>query len=264
MIQIIMKKTILALAVLGVVGTAQAAVIGGQSYTETGGIRIGTATFGEPGKPGVGVEGQLFNKLAPASHFAFDKYQDSTGVYQWSGQEIVAEGDAPGPGGPGPDHSALGVWSFAQVGSQDVWFGEWDAESTTSEIGSKVAGTHTVWYNGENGDVATTLPTTAPVTYTVRSINSYAGSALPTSTLTANFASGAASSTGDIGFTDGTISIVGSDVRMTATGVSVTSASGTDGNLEGQFYGTGAAGVAGIVTFPDRAKDTAFGGSKNP
>lgn len=262
MIQI-MKKTVLALAVLGAFGTAQAAVVGGQSYTEAGGFRIGTANFENPGTAGVGVDGQLFNFLAPATHFAISKYQDSTGVYHWTGRQIVAAGDAPGPQGPGPDHSGLGVWSFAQVGSQDVWFGEWDAESATGAVGTKVAGTHTVWYNGENGDVATTLPTAAPVSYTVRSINNYSGSALPTSTLTANFATGAASSTGDIGFTGGTIGTVGSDVRLAASGVSVASASGTGGSLDGKFYGTGASGVAGIVTFSDRTKDTAFGGSKN-
>ena len=261
MIQI-MKKTVLALAVFGVVGTAQAAVVGGQSDANSP-FQVGTATFGTPGAPGAKVSGQILDLVASFDHFALPQYFDSaTGVYNVSGRELVADG-APGPGTP-VDHSGIGVWSFAKVGSQDVWFGEWDAESTTGAIGSKVAGTHTVWYNGENGNVASTLPTGAPVSYTVRSINNYSGSALPTSTLTANFATGAASSTGDIGFTGGTISTVGSDVRLAANGVNVASASGTGGNLEGKFYGTGAAGVAGIVKFSDRTKDTAFGGSKNP
>ncbi|TNL09683.1 hypothetical protein CYD30_12630 [Kosakonia cowanii] len=261
MIQI-MKKTVLALAVLGAVGTAQAAVVGGQSYTEAGGIHI-SQTATNPPATAAYVDGQLGNIPVVTTHFALSGYQDSNDVYHWSGREIVANGDAPGPEIPPANHSGLGVWSFAQVGNQDVWFGEWDAESTTGAIGTKVAGTHTVWYNGENGDVATTLPTAAPVSYTVRSINNYTGSALPTSTLTANFATGVASSTGDIGFTGGTISTVGSDVRLAASGVSVASASGTGGSLDGKFYGTGASGVAGIVTFSDRTKDTAFGGSKN-
>ncbi|MBK0032593.1 hypothetical protein IBT47_09880 [Erwinia sp. S43] len=262
MIQI-MKKTVLAVAVLGVIGTAQAAVVGNQSYTETGGLRVTKTTATTPVTAAY-VDGQLGSIPVATTHFALSSYQDSTGVYKWSGREIVANGDAPGPEIPAANHSGLGVWSFAQVGSQDVWFGEWDAESTTAAIGTKVAGTHTVWYNGENGDVATTLPTAAPVSYTVRSINNYSGSTLPTSTLTANFATGAASSTGDIGFTSGTISTVGSDVQLAANNVSVASASGTGGTLDGKFYGTGASAVAGIVTFSDRTKDTAFGGSKNP
>lgn len=260
MIQI-MKKTVLALAVLGAVSTAEAAVVGGQSDAASP-FHVGTATYGTAGAAGAGVTGQILNLVASFDHFALPAYFNSTtGVYSVSGRQLVADG-APGPGTP-VDHSGLGVWSFAQVGSQDVWFGEWDAESTTGAIGTKVAGTHTVWYNGENGNVASTLPTAAPVTYTVRSINNYSGSTLPTSTLTANFATGAASATGDIGFTGGTINTVGSDVRLAASGVSVASASGTGGSLDGKFYGTGAAGVAGIVTFSDRTKDTAFGGSKN-
>ncbi|WP_246050218.1 Slam-dependent surface lipoprotein [Brenneria nigrifluens] len=152
------------------------------------------------------------------------------------------------------------------MGSQDVWFGEWDAEAAAGDgaIGDKVAGTHNVWYVGESGDVATTLPTGAPVTYTVQSINNYTGATLPTSTLTANFDGLTASSTGDISFSGGAITNTGSDVQLAANGVNVASSGGTNGDLAGNFFGTGAAAVAGIVTFADRNQDTAFGGSKNP
>ncbi|NIF23473.1 MULTISPECIES: Slam-dependent surface lipoprotein [Pantoea] len=254
----IMQKAVLAAALMGAMGMAQAAVVSAQSNSDTGGIRVGATSTGAAG---AGVDGQLYNAKATFTHFADAKYQStSTGVYHFTGRQLVADG-APGPAGPGPDHTNLGVWSFAKVGSQDVWFGEWDAESTTA--GTKAAGKHTVFYAGENGTVATTLPTTGPVTYAVKSINNYSGAALPTSTLTANFNTKAASSTGDINFSNGTISTSGAAVNLAASGVQVVSANGTGGALKGNFFGAGATGVAGIVTFSDRTKDTAFGGTKN-
>lgn len=256
----IMKKSVLALALFGAAGLAQATVVYNQSYTETGGIRVG-ATAGTASAAGAGVDGQLFGAKATFAHFANPNYQVGA-AYKFSGRQMVNDGRAPGPAGPGPDHTNLGVWSFAKVGTQDVWFGEWDGEATTGAIGTKTAGTHTVFYSGENGNVSTTLPTTGPVTYSVKSINQFSGT-LPTSTLTANFNTKVAGSTGDISFSGGTISTVGTDVRLAATGVNVTSASGTGGTLDGKFFGTGASAVAGIVKFADRNKDTAFGGTKN-
>ncbi|MBK0035765.1 hypothetical protein IBT47_26155 [Erwinia sp. S43] len=256
----IMKKSVLALALFGAAGAAQAVVVTNQSYTETGGIRVGQTTAAVP-TPAAGVDGQLYGAKATFTHFASPTYQDASGAFHFSGREMVADG-APGPAGPGPDHTKLGVWSFAKVGTQDVWFGEWDGEATSGAVGTKTAGTHTVFYAGENGDVATTLPTAAPVSYTIKSINQYSGT-LPTSTLSANFNTKVASSSGDINFTGGTISTVGTDVRLAATSVGVLSASGTGGTLDGKFFGTGASAVAGIVKFADRNKDTAFGGTKN-
>nr|WP_209021093.1 Slam-dependent surface lipoprotein [Allopusillimonas ginsengisoli] len=198
-----------------------------------------------------------------ASHFAQTEYVNDHDVYNFSGREVAAD-MAARPGTRGPDHSRIGVWSFAQVGNQDVWFGEWSAESQTGAVGTKTPDTHTVWYVGENGDVAATLPAGAPVSYTIRSINHYTGSALPTSTLTANFDTGSAHSSGDIRFNNGSIKTIDKDVQLGAKEVSVASSGGTNGTLEGKFFGTGATGVAGIVKFTDRHQDTAFGGTKNP
>ncbi|TKR54719.1 hypothetical protein D7I39_14670 [Allopusillimonas ginsengisoli] len=260
-----MKKAVLTLAVSGmasIAGMSQAEVVSGLSYSDAGGIRVGPAVYprDDRGKPGAGVDGQLRGAIAATSHFANAEHKDGNGMYHYSGRKLVA-GGAPGAGDP-RDHSKLGVWSFTQAGSQDVWFGEWSAESASDTVGTKTPGTHTVWYVGENGNVASTLPTDAPVNYTVRSINNYTGAALPTSTLTANFATGAASSQGDIGFSRGEISTVDKDVRLAARNVRVTSSGGTGGSLEGKFFGTGAAAVAGIVKFADRDRDTAFGGTK--
>lgn len=258
----ILVKTAMAATIVGVVGVAHAEVAGGLSHVDPGGVRFGSAIypFTDAGRPGLGVDGQLRGAIAAASHFANSKYRNDEGVYHYSGRKLVVDG-APGAGDP-RDHSKLGVWSFTQAGSQDVWFGEWSAESASDAIGTKTPGTHTVWYVGENGNVASTLPTDAPVNYTVRSINNYTGAALPTSTLTANFATGAASSQGDIGFSRGEISTVDKDVRLAARDVNVASSGGTGGNLEGKFFGTGAAAVAGIVKFADRDRDTAFGGTQ--
>ncbi|NYT79636.1 hypothetical protein H0A71_21960 [Alcaligenaceae bacterium] len=259
-----LRKVVLTLAVSGMAsmaGMAQAEVVSGLSYSDAGGIRVGASTYprDDRGKPGAGVDGQLRGAIAATSHFANAAFKDDTGVYNHSGRLIVAAG-APSSGPQ--DHSKLGVWSFAQAGSHDVWFGEWSAESATGDVGTKTPGTHTVWYVGENDDVASTLPTDAPVRCTVRSINNYTGSALPTSTLTANFDTGVARSRGDIRFSRGEISTVDKDVRLAASNVRVTSSGGTGGSLEGKFFGTGAAAVAGIVKFADRDRDTAFGGTK--
>ncbi|WP_237173560.1 Slam-dependent surface lipoprotein [Paracandidimonas lactea] len=254
------KKVLLTMVLTGLGGAVHADIVGGQAHVDSGAVRVGPSDFREQNMAGIGVDGLLRGRFAPASHFARDRYKNSAGVYQTSGRRAVQDG-APGRGPA--DHSKIGVWSFAKVGSQDVWFGEWDAESATGAIGTKTAGTHTTWYVGENGDVARTLPT-APVSYTVRSINNYTGAALPTSTLTANFTTGTAGSVGDIAFSEGTIRTVGSDVQLAALGVNVASSGGMAGTLDGKFFGTGASAVAGLVKFADRTRDTAFGGSKNP
>ncbi|WP_455813433.1 Slam-dependent surface lipoprotein [Pseudomonas graminis] len=248
-------KVVLALAMFAATGVAQATVTGATSASSN--LIVGTATAGTVGMAGAGVVGQLESKITSFDHYALAPFKNAVNSsYSFSGKGLAAMG-APAT------HSGLGVWTFAKVGSNDVWFGEWDAEGTTT--GSKVAGTHTAFYVGENGAVATTLPTTGPVTYAVKSINRgiSATAALPSSTLTANFSTKTASSTGDIAFTGGTITTSASDVKLAASGVSVASVSGTGGALKGNFYGTGASSVAGVVSFTDRNKDTAFGGTKN-
>lgn len=249
------NKVVLALAILATTGVAQAAVIvGGTSASSN--LLIGQAGTTTPAVAGAGVSGQLNSAITAFSHFTLPMFKNSgNDGYKFSGKQLTAIGV--------PGHGGLGVWSFAKVGTQDVWFGEWDAEGTA--VGSKVNGTHTAFYVGNNGNVVTTLPTTGPVTYAVKSINrgTSATAALPSSTLTANFSTKTASSTGDIAFTGGTITTSASDVKLAASNVAVTSVSGTGGALNGQFYGTGASAVAGLVKFSDRNKDTAFGGTKN-
>lgn len=246
-------------ASLGMIGAVQAGVVSSQSHTESGGLRTGSSLYpiGTAGSAGVGVNGVLLGVKAAVSHFDTLGYTNAYGVIDFTGKQIVADGKAPGiwPA----DHSGLGVWAIKKVGAQDVWFGEWDKEGAAQ--GSKAAGTHTVFYVGEKGNAASTLPA-GTATYTVRTINNYAAdSALPASTLTAEFGSRKISSAGDINFANG--SIDAAKASFTAVGASVVSSGGTGGLVKGDFFGTGAAGVAGTVKFQDRNQDVAFGGTKN-
>jgi len=261
-----MKQHVLALAVLaafGLVSTAQAEVQSGISNPNAA-IRVGEAELGtpshpfEPGDPGIGHE-----KLANGARISFSSLQtlgDTTGTGaagDWKVTHIAPPELPPGV----PPHTGIGYFNFAQVASEAVFFGEWSQnEASSSDT------THTVYYAGQAGDVAATLPG-GEVTYNVKSLNNaYTASAdLPNSILTANFGTWSASSTGDITFDEGVI-LVDADNRVAlfADGVSVTSVSGTDGDLVGDFFGTGASSVAGIITFAgETAKDTAFGGAKN-
>lgn len=168
-----------------------------------------------------------------------------------------------------------GVWTFAQIDNSNVFFGEWNAEAATGPVGTKVAGTHNVFYAGlfPTGGVLNT-----DATYKIKSINNYSnnGTNVPTSDLTVNFAQQTARSTGDISFTNGNVRLVANGQNrageLTAANVSVASAGGTGGALKGQFFTKDLTNVlnlypepdyvAGYVTFQDRDKNTAFGGVK--
>lgn len=254
-----LKVTMLALALVGFAGAAQATVhfgISDSTYVAVGGASASTVDDhgGEAGDPAIGVN--AFYGGARVSFAGLQSLGSTTGSGTSSDPYVTRITPAMMP----PSHAALGYFNFAQAGAESVYFGEW------SNAGSSSSSQHAVYYAGESGDVATTLPS-GTATYTVKSINNAysTSSVLPTSTLTANFGSSSASSTGDINFTGGTITVGGTDrVQLAASNVSVTSVSGTSGALSGDFFGTGAAAVAGIVTFSsDHTKDVAFGGVKN-
>ncbi|MGO2353930.1 MAG: Slam-dependent surface lipoprotein [Marinomonas foliarum] len=159
-------------------------------------------------------------------------------------------------------HASLGVFNFAQVGTSDVWFGEW------SKTGDNTATSHTVYYSGANAD--TSVPTSGTATYAVVGINNYDGTAasLLNGTFTADF--GAATLTGGMsnssltkGVNIGTAninsdaSVTGSNAYGAFNGTTV-----TGGTVSAQFY-NGQADLAGLVDFAGTQYDTAFGGSKD-
>lgn len=252
------KISMLALALAGVSGMAQATVYSGVSdgtYVVVGGASGSTVDDhgGQAGDPAIGVK--AFYNGARVSFEGLQGMGATTGTGTVADPKLTRITTAMMP----PSHASLGYFNFAQVGAQSVYFGEW------SNTGSSASPQHTVYYAGEAGNVASTLPS-GTATYAVKSINnaySGSGASLPNSVLTANFGAYTASSTGDINFSAGTISVNGDRVQLGANGVSVTSVAGSNGTLAGDFFGTGASAVAGTVTFTDRSKDTAFGGSKN-
>lgn len=161
-----------------------------------------------------------------------------------------------------PTHSALGNFNFAQVGSQEVFFGDWWKAGDTPESAS-----HTVYYAGDNSN--TTVPTAGTATYSVAGIN---GSA--TNLLTGNFTAdfGAGTLEGSLAGTGTTVSNLTLDgVTFNAGsaafsgGANANGTAGLDqsGLVTGQFFGADAAALAGIAQFNDASYNTSFGGAKN-
>ena len=286
------KKVVLALAMMGICGAAQADVASYQSYNENAGMRVGTETLEGLDLVGIGVDGQLDGHLMaiPREYkflervvgnfidvFNFDALlvammSDVAGVHHWSGRKAAMEDLNQPLAARAQSSKDLGTWAYAQVGNYDVWFGEWYADDSR-RIGSpkKREDTRTVWYAGQNEDVATTLPKNAPVSYVTHSLAHYkegwrgwvpTNPSIKPSIFTANFANETASAVGDINFTQGKIRIDGSQVKLTAENVDVKSTNGLGGHLNGNFFGTGAMTVAGMVKFQDRQNDIAFGGRR--
>ncbi|QJX02161.1 hypothetical protein HML84_08805 [Alcanivorax sp. IO_7] len=156
-----------------------------------------------------------------------------------------------------PDHSGMGVFSFAQAGSEDVWFGEW------SEAGGPNFEHRAVYYVGEKGNVDATMPTSGQVDYTVTGINQHTAGGALGGTLTADF--GGNTVTGS--FSSSALSI-GVDATISGSSFSgdaiAIGGAGTETGVSvGEFYGTNAAALAGMATFSGNSDyDTAFGGAR--
>ncbi len=249
MTSIKMKTILLAgLATVLTAGAAQAQIAGGSS--DPGTVIVGESTVNRgphvAGRAGIGVPGTN-GKLVDFQGLSLYALPDLNGVRHLD----MASSDV-------KDHSSYGDFRFAQVGSDDLWFGEW------SQTGNASAGDHTVYYVGNTSGTAT---------YAVKGISDYANKGVLTGTLTANFASGSSgtlsgslsnASTG-AGVNIGTAQISGAsfagfDAVATQSGAAVASG----GEVSGRFFGANAAALAGTVKFYDaRQHDTAFGGTKN-
>lgn len=161
-----------------------------------------------------------------------------------------------------PSHSALGNFNLGQVGTQEVYFGEWWKAGDTPASAS-----HTVYYAGDNTN--TTVPTAGTATYTVAGINGSASNLL-TGNFTANF--GAGTLEGSLTGTGTTVSNLTLDGVTFNPGSAAFSgfaiANGTaglddSGAVQGHFFGANAAALAGIAKFDNVSYNTAFGGAKN-
>ena len=163
--------------------------------------------------------------------------------------------------GPPKTHRDLGVFHFAQVGSHDVWFGEW------SQTGASNDPTRTVYYVGANADNWMTRRDI--VSYAVTGINRYATTA--NNNLLYGYFTVEHSASTLVGSIEGPHlyidigTVIINENATFATGSSFAYGKSGDvqdrnGMVSGRFY-NGQADLAGMVTFGGRhAFDTAFGG----
>ena len=244
----------LALGTLVFSGMASAAVVGESSNTSyvKAGAAIVNAGPHTAGGAGIGVNGTGIDNLVDFQALTYYG-TESNDVHTLSFSYDFNPGTD-------TDHSGLGVFNFSQVGTNDVWFGEWSASGVSGDA------TRTVYYSGADAD--TSVPTTGSATYTVVGINNYDGTAasLLNGTLTANF--GTATLTGSMTSTNGlTVNVgtasINSDASVTGSNaVAIESASvvASSGDVSAQFY-NGQADLAGFVDFTGTDYDTAFGGT---
>ncbi|MBB5734886.1 hypothetical protein FHT08_000652 [Xanthomonas campestris] len=233
-------------------GVAQAANFVGSSTNE-GYVKVGVSTV-SGGPHQAGFAGVAVNSTG------LDKPVDFKGLASYGGTGSVKVLNFPYSGAPS-SHDSLGVFAFAQVGTQDVWFGEWYSRKDNAEG----LNTHTVYFMGDNADTA--IPASGTASYNVVGINNYSSGNQLTGTFDANF--GTRRLTGSIQNGAGFAVNVGTATINTNASISGTNAtarqSGTlvssNGVVSGQFY-AGQTALAGTANFTGVQYDTAFGGSK--
>jgi hypothetical protein len=263
------KLTFLAAALaVTAAGASHAANFQGGS-SNTGYVAVGASTV-NGGPHHAGFAGVAVNSTGlgnPVDFTGLTAYSTQSTASVDYNRDGVSDGTAtvyglnfPYSGAP-TTHDNLGVFSFAKVGSQDVWFGEWNSRKDTADG----LATHTVYYIGDNAD--TSVPTSGTATYNVAGINNFSGANLLSGTFTANFAT--AKLTGTIANSAGfSVNIGSANINSNAsisgtTAVALQSgaAVATGGAVSGQFYSNQTA-LAGMATFANNQYSTAFGGTK--
>ncbi|NIK07434.1 hypothetical protein FHY11_000900 [Xanthomonas arboricola] len=239
-------------SVLLFAGAAQAANFVGGSTNE-GYVKVGASTV-NGGPHQAGFAGVAVNSTD------LDKPVDFRGLASYGGTGSVKVLNFPYSGAP-TSHDSLGVFAFAQVGTQDVWFGEWYSRKDNAEG----LNTHTVYFIGDNAD--TTIPASGTASYNVVGINNYTSGNQLSGTFDANF--GTRRLTGSIQNNAGFAVNIGTATINTNASISGTNATarqsgtlvGSNGAVTGQFY-AGQTALAGAANFTGVQYDTAFGGSK--
>lgn len=264
----------LTLTVVSAAGSAMAAnIVGTQSnpspstYISVGESQV---PFGPhtAGKAGIGISNYAmgikvdFQGLAPSS--TATTLTPSMTAYQL--HDPITPGT---PGNPNdPAHNGLGSFSFVKVGSGDVWFGEW---STNGNTGSPTYQNRQVYYVGDK--TGYTAATGTAVGYTLTGLHRYGANTHLTGSLTANFSSRTFHGDLSVGATQIRLGSSGSQIAFDTSGHFDAASAGqwiapgnvvlATGAVKGDFFGAGAAAVAGIVDFGIPAMGIAWGGTKN-
>lgn len=247
----VFNYTVLAIALLGLAGVAQADSASGQSYSGAivvGGTGAATPNHpSSPGVPAVGVTAFYNGAKVPFSGLKGMVATDAKGVTSITPAMMPAS------------HSALGHFDFKQVAAQQVYFGEWSQNGTHNDP------TRVVYYSG---DTAGRVLPTASVTYAVQGINNYTGANLLSGDLTASFGTASPTLSGSLSNSALKVALVANinTANASFSGAAQalnpsTNAELSKGTTQGSFFGAGAnASLAGIAKFTDRNYDTAFGG----
>ena len=246
------KHTVLAVALLGLAGVAQAATSSGQSYDGTivvdGSSGSGSTNHpGSAGQPAIGV-----NAFYNGTKVAFSGLKGMAAT-DANGVSTITTAMMP------PSHSTLGNFDFKQVANQQVYYGEW------SQTGANNDPTRVVYYSG---DTAGRVLPTANVTYAVQGINNYSGANVLSGDLTASFGNATPTLTGSLSNSALKVQVTAAIDTATAGFAGTAQARNTatnallsSGTSQGSFFGAGStASLAGIAKFSDRNYDTAFGG----
>ncbi|MGD8176916.1 Slam-dependent surface lipoprotein [Marinimicrobium sp. ARAG 43.8] len=251
-----------ALMSLALSAVAHADYLGGQSSSAD--IEVGESTVdGGPhssGQAGIGIDNGTLSTADKIDFSGILLYSDNN--FDTDHHDVYLFN-----GGP-TDHGGMGVFTFAEVGVSDVWYGEWSNDGNAGGFTDRA-----VYYVGDKGNVDSTMPTTGSATYTVQGISQFNESASSPNTLAGYidvyYGGGPGSVSGELENDTLGISIdaaiSGSSFSGNAEAYNVdTESTLATGASQGEFYGSGAAALAGMATFSgaDSQYNTAFGGAK--
>ncbi|PHM38851.1 Slam-dependent surface lipoprotein [Xenorhabdus innexi] len=224
---------IITMGALGLITQAHAKVGYGISQQETD----PHLTIGDKGgEPALGISSHLGGALFPASILKNLATRDSNGVYRFKT--------------PLYGHNKIDI---AQIPGTEVYYGEWSHGS-----GAESDKTHTVFYAGK--DVTTNMPKGGKATYKVSGISQYNGHNLLQGKMTADFDKQQLD--GSLSNKDRRVDMHG-NINSDAGFSGIAKDNGTNGTVDGKFFGNGASDIAGYAKFDsDRKKDIAFGGHK--
>lgn len=245
-----------AVATLPLTQVAAAPFVGNESDNTY--IEVGESTV-DPGPHTAGLAGIGIYTMGKANKVDFQALKTFAGTPQGQFSDVYTLNMG------STSHGGLGSFNFSQVGTADVWYGEW------SQDGSPNFTDRAVYYIGDKA--GTTMPTSGTdVTYSVQGVSKFNPSTDNdlNGTLHVNFVAGDVS--GHIQNTSLKVginaNIAGSSFSGTATADNLGTVNPVDatGASEGEFYGANAAALAGMATFSgsDSQYNTAFGGTKNP